>query len=218
MRDNQPKARQMRKEQRKLARAKATRAGLPAILIVCEGRETEPNYIEGLCEHLNVNRAAVRIVRGSEVTDSVGLVRRAQRLFKSDGIYDLVYVVCDGDANELAAATAVATATLRNAEGRRTTVQVIASCPSIEYWLLLHFEYSARPFRNAAEVTDELRRHITDYGKNDRDIFTKVGAGLDLACARAEQVLLDVARARSHRPGSAMHLLVHQLAKMKGAL
>jgi hypothetical protein len=50
MRDNQPKIRQMRKERRRLARQKASRAGMPSILIVCEGRETEPNYIAGFCD------------------------------------------------------------------------------------------------------------------------------------------------------------------------
>ena len=57
MRDNQPKHRQMRKEQRRLARQKASREGLPAILVVCEGRETEPNYVDGLRAHLRINAA-----------------------------------------------------------------------------------------------------------------------------------------------------------------
>jgi hypothetical protein len=112
MRDNQPKHRQMRREQRKLARLKGAREGLPAVLIVCEGRETEPNYIEGLCEHLGANSAAITVIRGESVTDPVGLVRRAQRRFKADGGYDLVYVVCDGDVPRLTEARELAQKTL----------------------------------------------------------------------------------------------------------
>src|SRR5881394_3586037 len=134
MRDNQPKHRQMRKEQRKLARRKAWRQGLPAVLVVCEGRQTEPNYILGLCQHLHVNAAAVTVVRGNTVTDAAGLVRKAQERFKADGDYDRVYVVCDGAPGTLARARQMAEKTLTNAEGRRTRVQLIASCPSIEYW------------------------------------------------------------------------------------
>ena len=90
MRDNQPKHRQMRKEQRRLARRKASLEGLPSMLVVCEGRETEPNYIDGLREHLRINAAAVHIEHGDSVTDPVGLVRKAQKHFKGDRDYDFV--------------------------------------------------------------------------------------------------------------------------------
>ncbi|EQD26623.1 RloB, partial [mine drainage metagenome] len=117
MRDNQPKHRQMCKEQRRLTRQKASRSGLPSVLIVCEGRETEPNYIDGLREHLRVNAAAVHIERGDSVSDPVGLVRKAQRRYKSDGDYDRVYVVCDGDSKRLKDARVLAARPLRNAAG-----------------------------------------------------------------------------------------------------
>ena len=178
----------MRKEQRRLDRKKASRQGLPAVLIVCEGRETEPNYIDGLRDFLRINAAAVHVVRGESETDPAGLVRKAQRLFKSDGNFDLVYAVCDGDSANLARARQLAQKSLRNGSRQTTRVQLLASAPSIEIWLLLHFEYSSRPFRTATEVTAALRGHLTDYEKSDRDIFGKVASGLDLACQRAQQL------------------------------
>lgn len=217
MRDNQPKHRQMRKAQRRLARQKASRGGLPAILVVCEGRATEPNYIDGLCAHLRINAAAVHIEAGDSVTDPAGLVRKAQRLFKSDRDYDLVYVVCDGDSNHLAAARALAARPLRNAAGAITVVQIIASCPSIEFWLLLHFEYSARPFRNVAEVQQALRAHLPDYRKSDRDIFRKTAAGFDLACQRVQQLKAELRASGGTEPGTDMPLLVEQFRKMQRA-
>ena len=215
MRDNQPKHRQMRKEQRKLARQKGALQGLPAVLIVCEGRETEPNYIEGLCTHLGVNSAAVNVIRGESATDPVGLVRRAQRLFISDGAYDLVYVVCDGDGPRLAEARQLARQALRNSARERTQVQIIASSPSFEFWLLLHFEYSARPYQAAAEVTDALRRHVTDYAKNDRNVFTKVAVGLDAACQNADRLKAELNRTAAHVPDTDIRSLVDQLARMR---
>ena len=139
MRDDQPKHRQMRQEQRRVARRKASRAGLPSVLVVCEGRETEPNYIDGLRDHLRINAAAVHIEPGGSVTDPIGLVRNAHQRFRGDRDYDFVYVVCDGDSNQLAAARELAARPLRNASGATTQVQIIASCPCIEFWLLLHF-------------------------------------------------------------------------------
>jgi hypothetical protein len=215
MRDNQPKHRQMRKEQHKLARQKASRDGLPAVLIVCEGRETEPNYIDGLRHHLRINNAAVRVIPGDSVTDSVGLVRKAQKLFKADGNFDLVYVVCDGESAQLLKANLLAKKVLHNAARMATRVQVIASWPSIEYWLLLHFEYSARSFQSAAEVITALRRHLTDYQKNDREIFRKVVSGVDLACQHATRLNDELARIGTSTPNTDMHLLVYQLERMR---
>jgi hypothetical protein len=216
MRDNQPKHRQMRKEQRKLARRKGALEGLPSVLIVCEGRETEPNYIEGLCEHLGVNRAAIKVIRGESVTDPVGLVQKAQRLFKADGGHDLVYVVCDGDAPRLAEARELAQEkTLRNAAGVRARVHIVASYPSFEFWLLLHFEYSARPYMAAADATDALRRHVTDYAKNDRIIFAKVAAGLDAACENVDRLKAELAKTGSRVPDTDFRMLVDQLVRMR---
>ncbi len=215
MRDNQPKHRQMHKEQRRLARQKASRGGLPSVLIVCEGRETEPNYIDGLRDHLRVNAAAVHIEGGDSVTDPVGLVRKAQKLYKSDRDYDLVYVVCDGDSIHLADARVLAARPLRNAAGDTTQVQMIASCPSIEFWLLLHFEYSARPFQNSAEAQRALRAHLPDYRKNDRDIFRKTVTGFDLACQRVQQLKEELRANGGTAPDTDMPLLVHQFRRMQ---
>jgi hypothetical protein len=152
MRDDQPKHRQMRQEQRRVARRKASRAGLPSVLIVCEGRETEPNYIDGLRDHLRISAAAVHIEPGGSVTDPVGLVRNAHQRFRGDRDYEFAYVVCDGDSNQLTASRELAAHPPRNASGAITRVQIIASCPSIEFWLLLHFQYSARSFQSGAEA------------------------------------------------------------------
>jgi hypothetical protein len=215
MRDDQPKHRQMRQEQRRVARRKASRAGLPSVLVVCEGRETEPSYIDGLRDHLGINAAAVHIVPGSSVTDPIGLVRNAHQRFRGDRDYDFVYVVCDGDSNQLAAARELAARPLRNASGATTQVQIIASCPCIEFWLLLHFQYSARPFQNGAEVQQALRAHLPDYRKNDRDIFRKTVVGLDLACQRALQLKAELIANGGIAPNTDMHLLVDQLRRMQ---
>jgi hypothetical protein len=214
MRDDHPRLKQMRRDARKIARRKASRQGMPAILIVCEGRETEPNYIRGLCDYLGINRAAVQIECAEGVTDPGGLVRKAQQRFASDGGYDRVFVVCDGDTSGLAAARELARKSLRNAARELTTVQVIASHPSFEYWLLLHFEYRAAPCA-AAEATRELRRHLTGFVKAEPRIFEMVEAGLDLACERADQLKRELAQIGASVPDTDMAALVRQLIEMK---
>ena len=210
MRDNQPKHRQQHRAEQKLARRKGNRKGLPAILIVCEGRETEPNYIEGLCEHLGVNMAAVTIVRGDNATRPPDLVRRAQKLFTSDGGYDRVYVVCDGDAGGLTEARTLAQKPLRNRARDSTTVEVIANDPCFEFWLLLHFEYSSR-LGTANETIARLRRFEPGYSKSDPRLFDLMATGLDTACRHAANLRAEHARTGTNSPRSDMPLLADTL-------
>ena len=164
---------------------------------------------------MGVNSAAVKVIRGDSVTDPTGLVRKAQRRFIADGNYDLVFVVCDGDSPRLARARQLAEKPLRNAARERTQVQVVASFPSIEFWLLLHFEYSARPYPTAADATDALRLHVTEYAKNDRRIFAKVAAGLGAACRNASRLETELHQTGSQVPTTTMHLLVEYLMRMR---
>jgi hypothetical protein len=215
MRDNQPKHRQMRKEHRKLVRQKASRDGMPSILIVCEGRETEPNYIAGLCAAKRINLAAVDIRLGDTATNAAALVRKAQRIFKADRDYDRVFVVCDDDGVGLAEARRLSKQKLTRTDRKRITVELIASRPSFEFWLLLHFEYSARPYRSGAEVTTDLRRHLTSYDKADREIFGAVAAGLDHAITGAARLNSELAATDSTSPDTDFPQLVLQLLAMR---
>ena len=104
---------------------------------------------------------------------------------------------------------------LRNAARESTQVQIVASFPSIEFWLLLHFEYSARPYPTSADATDALRRHVTDYAKNDRCIFAKVAAGLAAACRNADRLKAELQQTGSQFPDTDMHLMVDYLTRMR---
>jgi hypothetical protein len=214
MRDRQPKHRQMRAEQRALARRKESRAGLPVILVVCEGRKTEPHYIRGLCEAKRINLANVTLISGDHETDAISLVRKAQAHLKADNDYDAVFVVCDDDGAPLDSARRQAQVRIKNAAGKRLSVEIITSRPCFEFWLLLHFEYTARMYTNTSDVIRDLRRHLPDYEKSDRLIFPKVGAGLDLARGRALQLKRDLRSSGATSPDTQVAQLVEQLLSM----
>ena len=214
MRDNHPKQRQQRRRSRHLERKKSTRAGLPAILIVCEGRETEPNYLRGLCEEYGVNRANVTIVTGEGDTSAAALVRKARQRFQVDRDFDAVFVVCDCAEEDLTGARRLAAQTLRNITGDTVSIVLIVSRPSFEFWLLLHFEYMARPFRSAAPVIDLLKRHVTDYDKADRPIFAKVRSGLDRALGHVPRLKAELAATGSQSPDTDMQVLVQKMLSL----
>jgi hypothetical protein len=215
MKENQPKHRQLRKEQRKLARRRANREGYPAILIICEGRETEPNYIRGFCESRRINLANVTLCAGSYETDAVSLVEIARQRFETDPDYDGIYVICDDDGGPLQKARALASESLPHRDGRRISVELICSRPCIEFWLLLHFEYSSRAYRSAAEVIADLRRHVTNYEKSDPHIFKQVEVGVDRAVANAKKLRRELAASGALSPGCDMDQLIERLLSMR---
>ena len=214
MRDNHPRHRQERRKSRQLERKKSTRAGLPAILIVCEGRETEPNYLRGLCEEYGINRANVTIVGGDDDTSAAGLVRKALQRFQVDRDFDAVFVVCDCVDENLTEARRLAAQELQNITGESVPMSLIVSRPSFEFWLLLHFEYLARPFRSADPVVDLLRRHVTDYDKADKQIFAKVRSGLDRALAHVPRLKAELAATGAESPDTDMPTLVQKMLSL----
>jgi hypothetical protein len=171
--------------------------------------------LNGLCDARRINRANVTIVPGEKDTDALRLVRKARLRFERDREFDAVYVVCDCAGEDLTQAAELAARPMRNNSGDRIEVQLIVSRPSFEFWLLLHFEYSARSFRDAAQVIDVLRRHVTDYEKADRQIFAKVATGLDLALARSAQLRADLRRTDAESPNTDMARLVEALDNLR---
>lgn len=214
MRDNHPKYRQERRKSRQLERKKSTRAGLPSILIVCEGRETEPNYLRGFCEEYGINRANVTIVGGDDDTSATGLVRKARQRFQVDRDFDAVFVVCDCIDENLTEAQRLAAQALRNVTGESVSMSLIVSRPSFEFWLLLHFEYLTRPFRSAEPVVNLLSRHVTDYDKADKQIFAKVRSGLDRALAHVPRLKAELAATGAQSPNTDMPTLIQKMLSL----
>jgi hypothetical protein len=54
-----------------------------------------------------------------------------------------------------------------HARAENAGIHVAYTAPAFEYWLYLHFEYSARAFSTSAEVIKELKRHIPSYSKSN---------------------------------------------------
>jgi hypothetical protein len=183
-------------------------------LIICEGRQTEPNYLRSLCEEYGVNRANVTIISGEEDTNAAALVRKARDRFNVDRDFDAVFVVCDCTDEDLSAAQRLATQPLKNITGEPLSIELIVSRPSFEFWLLLHFEFSARPFRSPGPVIDLLRRHVTDYNKADRQIFAKVRSGLDRALGHVPRLKAELAATGARSPDTDMPALVQKIASL----
>lgn len=126
------------REERKAAKARrrgqtavqpnpAVRTELPLVLIVCDGKNTEPDYFGQL------RLRSVRVKTIGEGYNTTSLIERAGQL-QQEANYDQVWVVFDRDSfNPHAFQEAIRLAE-KNGFG------VAWSNQSFEYWLILHFE------------------------------------------------------------------------------
>lgn len=86
-----------------LARRNAVKSPLAKILIVCEGKKTEPNYFEDLINHYELLTASVIDVTGECGSSPMCVVRHAKEKHKEmtekGAPYDQIFVVIDKDAH-----------------------------------------------------------------------------------------------------------------------
>jgi hypothetical protein len=162
-----------------------------------------------------INQANVIMIPGDGETSATQLVQKARRRFQIDRDFDAVFVVCDCDGDDLIEARRHAAKPMKNASGQMLAVRLIASSPCFEFWLVLHFEYIARPFPTADSVIDILERHLTDYDKADRLIFPKVRAGLERALGNARRLKTELAEIGAQTPDTDMADLVDILMTLR---
>lgn len=157
---------------------------VPSFAVVVDG-DTESWYFQMLQRnerHLNV-RIKPELPSRKKLEDQFDLVIK---LSKSE--YDKVFWIIDHDTilkesnenskNEVSPLHKIAQYKSMVAK-EYPNVEIIINNPCLEYWFLLHFENTTRPFRNCSEVTDRLKVHITDYEKSRR-YFTKDGRDIYL--------------------------------------
>ena len=91
-------------------------------------------------------------------------------------------------------------------------VMICPSMPCIEYWFLLHFEYSTKRFAKAGDIKQYMRNHITDYSTTQNFLSNpewveKLHAdnGLQTAIERAQKGLKATKLADNHHPFTYVH-------------
>ena len=141
------------------------------------------------------------------------MVRQARDSFKVSPDFDYVFVICDGDSPNFANAIEDSRSRLRKADGNSVSIEVVATHPSFEFWLLLHFEYTTAALDAEGAIT-LLKAHLPDYQKNDRNIFDKVSTGLDQACQNGVRCDEEIAKTGARSPRSDMPQVVETLKKL----
>ncbi|MCX7275977.1 MAG: RloB family protein [Burkholderiales bacterium] len=221
-RDNQAKDRQLRRKATKASQ----RASYARILIVTEGSKTEPLYLEEIRAAHHLHSANVEVQPGQLGTAPIQVVRYAQQLFeegdRGKGIrpksFDQVYAVFDRDdhvsyVNALNVAQSL-DGKLRNDERQPISFKAIASIPSFELWLLLHYEDIQAPMHRNA-VMHRLKQHIPGYDKGAGGAFATTRSRLETATQRAQALATQFNAYTDPAPFTALHELVTLLTTLR---
>lgn len=221
-RDNQTKDRQLRRKAAKEAR----RASYARILIVTEGSKTEPLYLEEIRAAHQLHSANVEVQPGQLGTAPIQVVRYVQQLFEEGDLYkgirpksfDQIYAVFDRDEhdsyfNALSLAQSL-DGKLRNDDRRPVSFKAIASVPSFELWLLLHYEDIQAPIY-WDEVMDRLKQHISGYDKGAGGAFATTRDRLETATQRAQALAAKFNAYTDPEPFTALHELVMLLTTLR---
>lgn len=214
------KARSIKSSRRKLS----IRAPYKRILIVCEGEKTEPNYFRGLVSYYKLNTAYIEITGecGSEPKSIVNFAKQKSREEKNqNNPFDEVYCVFDKDSHSN---YKEAISDIEAVRDKETKFIAITSVPCFEYWLLLHFIYTTKPYlksssssSSSTEVIKELKNYIQDYQKNHSNIFEQLRQNLDFAINNAKKVLENLKGTECDNPSTHVHILVENLIGLKNA-
>ncbi|MDP2369036.1 RloB family protein [Rhodoferax sp.] len=222
-RDDSPKERQRQQLERQLGR----RASYERILIVSEGSKTEPNYFSEIRSAYRLHTANVE-VRPSELgTAPIQVVGYAKDLFEQGDrrknilprAFEQVFAVFDRDDhdsyfNALRLAESL-DGKLKNDARQFVRFRAIASVPSFELWLLLHYQDIQAPI-GRDDVMRRLKQHIPGYEKGARRTFATTRAHLVIATQRAETLASKFTADTPPEPYTAIVELVKLLTALRG--
>ncbi|MDI1243861.1 MAG: RloB family protein [Rhodoferax sp.] len=222
-RDNSPKERQ----QKQLARKQGRRASYDRILIVSEGSKTEPNYFLEIRATHRLHTANVEVQPSELGTAPIQVVQYAKELFEDGDRYkniqrrafEKVYAVFDRDNHdsyhEALTLAASLNGKLRNDAKQPVSFHAIASVPSFELWLLLHFEDIRAPLHRD-EVMRRLKLHMPGYDKGAGTAFATTNVHLAVATQRAERLAVHFTARTDPEPFTAIVELVKLLTTLRG--
>lgn len=203
-----------------LGRRNARREPYAKVLIVCEGEKTEPGYFCSLKDFYGLNSANIEI-SGNCGSAPISIFEYARQRYRAErdagDAFDHVFCVFDKDTHHSyeQAVREISHASPKN------LFHAITSIPCFEYWLLLHFDYSTRPYdslpgNSACQlVLSDLKKYMPHYSKGHAQTFEELQGQLEYAKANAIRALKAAESSNTDNPTTRVHELVSFLQDIK---
>lgn len=188
-------------------------------LIVCEGSKTERYYFESLIDDYKLGNN-VKIATQT-YTCPLQLARYASNYIHSDQedeekeVYDKVFCVFDKDTHEHYADA------LQFIKKNKKDLIAANSVPCFEYWLIIHFEYTSKPFytnpsKSAGdEAVTYLKKYINKYTKGNKDTYKATKKYINTALERAKIINKHAKSINTDNPSTHITELVEELIKLR---
>jgi hypothetical protein len=149
------------------------------IFILCEGKETEPNYFKAIRAKKQRCNFKIEIPKNVNGTNPKKLLQYGKEL-KKDDPNDIVWCVFDHDErpylNEIIQK-------MKNAG-----LEVAFSNPCFELWFLLHYTYSSSNLTSEQAKNELKKKYINDYDKSMSGIYSILEPHQHAAMFAAEQL------------------------------
>lgn len=157
-----------------------TRRITSRLYIACEGRETEYNYFKNYIDDCDIcdKYLDIKVLETSKNTgkEIVGFLKESRKSLNDElwAVFDKDGYTKHPDAFNMAKAN---------------NIRIAFSSISFEYWILLHFEYTTRPFERAEEIISHLKsKGYIHYDKSDRTTYEKIKGKTTVAVTHAKRV------------------------------
>lgn len=191
-------------------RSRAKRNPQPTVLVLCEDSKSSLTYLTEAAQEFRAI-ATLRIAHPG-TTAPLGIVSAAVREIRN---YEQIYCVVDRDehanfdeARMLAAHHA-------------PRISLCVSHPCFEYWLLLHFMRTRKPYTRAGTNSPcdaahrDLKAVLPTYSKgNVRGLFRTLFPRLEQALANSEWAAADALESASANPSTGFHELIAKFKQL----
>ena len=182
----------MAKKIQETARGKKTKLTNPVVIIVCEGKETEPSYFENFKKRDKPLK--IEIVKNAAGKSYPALIKKAVESKRKyvDGTESKWDVWCvsdvDVDYKTPDSQSAKNKQLIKYAnDATQNGFKIALSNPCFEIWFLLHFTYTTGTMQNYNAVDNVLSKHLPDYKKNI-DVFGFLADKLETAIANGKKL------------------------------
>ncbi|CAB3905903.1 RloB family protein [Achromobacter ruhlandii] len=185
---------------------------VPRVLVLCEDSKSSLSYLQDACKHFRVN-PDVEIAHCGK-TDPLGIVNVA---IERKAKYEAVYCAIDKDRHKN---FDDAVALVKN----HPKIELVVSYPCFEYWYLLHYTYSRKPYSEKGKLSpadalmQDLRKfgEFKNYDKSGTGNFFSVlnGKKFETAKRHAALGLEEAKRDSNHNPSTRIHELLYELKQL----
>lgn len=216
------------KKKQDLARREAQREPYSRVLLVVEGSKTEVLYFQELKNYFGIATANFEI-DNNNITSPIQLTNRAERVYlkskdKQDP-FDKVFVIFDRDSHEsyYEAIQRCNTLGRKNLNTQKQSVfEAIYSYPCFEFWYLLHFTPTSRPYsakgsKSIADCCiDDLKNYLPEYKKSDDGYFERFlrDGSVHFAIENSRRILSQIEN-NGDNPCTNVHIVVDYLMNVK---